>query len=202
MSLVIPIAHDFTCGWCWVGLSQVKKLQQEFPVTFDWLAYELYPETEELPGPSAARPEEIPNKPKTPSRMALAYAAQDMDPPTNKHPLIRTHNAHEAVEFAKTEGVQDALVERLYKAFWEENTNINEVSVLLTLSDGIVGDLDGMQRAIEERRFKDKIVPFDDPAYASGVFNVPTYWIDGERYAEQPYRVVAHALRKFITANV
>lgn len=194
--LVIPVAHDFSCGWCWIGLSQTKRLQQEFAIRFDWIGYELYPESMPLPGPSAPRPEEHPNKPKTPSRLALAYAAEGMDPPTNKHPLTRTHNAHEAVEYAKFEGVQDRLVERLYRAFWEEATNIDDIPTLLKLSQGIVESLSELERAIVERRFKDKIVPYDDEAYASGVYNVPTFWIGGERYAEQPYRVLAAALQK------
>ncbi len=201
MSLVIPVAHDFTCGWCWVGFFQVQRLKKEFGVEFDWRAYELYPEELELPGPSAPKLDTPDNRPKTPSRLALAYAAQDMDAPTNKHPLIRTFNAHEAVEFAKSEGVQDELVERLYRAFWEEATNINDLPTLLNLSKDIVTDIKGLEESVRSRRHKDQITPYDEPAYATGVYNIPTFWIGGERYSEQPYRVIATALKKHLENN-
>ncbi|MBX3117897.1 MAG: DsbA family protein [Fimbriimonadaceae bacterium] len=196
MPLVIPVAHDFTCGWCWVGFFQVLKLRKEFDIEFDWRGYELYPEALELPGPSAPRPIEYPERPKTPSRMALAYAAQDMDPPTNYHPLIRTHNAHEAVEFAKTEGTQNELVERLYYAYWTEATNINDLPTLLRLAEGIVTNIPELESSVKEQRFQESIIGYDEPAYATGVYNIPTFWIGGERYSEQPYRVIANALRK------
>ena len=35
MSLIIPVAHDFICPWCWVGLLQVNRLKEEFPVDFE-----------------------------------------------------------------------------------------------------------------------------------------------------------------------
>jgi hypothetical protein len=38
-------------------------------------------------------------------------------------------------------------------------------------------------------------VGFDDPAYASGVYNVPTFFIGEERYAEQPLTVLKKAVR-------
>jgi hypothetical protein len=55
-----------------------------------------------------------------------------------------------------------------------------------------------MVQAIKERRFEDKIIAFDEPSYATGVYNVPTFYIGGERYAEQPYGVLQQAMRKLV----
>jgi predicted DsbA family dithiol-disulfide isomerase len=115
---------------------------------------------------------------------------------------MRTFNAHEAVEYAKTEGVQDALIEALYRAYWEEGKEINKPEVLEELAKGIVADVPAMMYAVGAKQFKDKIVGFDDDAYAKGVFNVPTFFIGGERYAEQLYSTISNAVKALHPAGV
>lgn len=194
--MTIPVAHDFTCPWCWIGFFQVRAMQREFGVEFDWLAYELYPD--ELPWPEPGpRLVETP-RPKTPTRLELAYAAQGMQKPTVIRPSkMRIHNAHEAMELAKVHRVDDELVERLYRAYWERGEVINDVEVLVCLSDGLL-QADELRSAVEERRFKDKIVGFDQGAYATGVYNVPNFWIGQRMLAEQPYMVLQSALRRVL----
>lgn len=197
MPLVIPVAHDFICPWCWIAVFQTKQLATEFDVSFDWIGYELYPENLEWPATPApnTEPKPVSPKPKTPTRMELAYAAENMDKPTVKRPEhMRSHNAHEAVELAKLSGVQDAVIETLYRAYWEEGTEINDSEILCSLLKEFV-DTAELRNAIVTRQFADKIVGFDEPAYENGVYNVPTYWIGGERYAEQPTRVLSNVIR-------
>lgn len=53
-----------------------------------------------------------------------------------------------------------------------------------------------MRASIETEQFADRIVGFDAPAYKTGIFNVPTFIIAGERYAEQPYLVLEKAVAR------
>lgn len=199
MPTLIAVAHDYICPWCWIGLLQIKALKEEFDVEFDYLSYELMPE--ELPWdpptPPAPEPPQPENKPKTPSRLALAYAAQGIEPPTVKRPRrMRSHNALEATEYAKTEGKADAFVERLYRALWEEGREINNPDVLAELAEGLLDDVPAMLKAVETKQFDSQIVKFDDESYAKGVYNVPTYFIGGVRYAEEPLITIRKALRE------
>jgi len=195
MAAVIPVAHDFLCPWCWIGWHQTKRLSKEFRVEFDWIGHELFPE--ELAWPEPGEPEvENPDRPKTPSRLDLAYAAEGMTPPTVARPRrMRIHNALQAVEEGKAQGVADQVVEALYKAFWEEGRAIGEEDVLLEILAPIVPNVESLSATLRNRAHKHKIVPFDDEAYAAGVYNVPTFFIGGERYAEQPYSVLVRALQ-------
>ncbi|MEQ1822273.1 MAG: DsbA family protein [Fimbriimonadaceae bacterium] len=199
--MIIPVAHDFNCPWCWVALFQTKQLKAEFGVEFEWRAYELMPEA--LPwDESAPRPEAKTDRPKTPTRMDLAYAAQGIPKPTaERAKRMRTHNCHEAVEFAKLEGVHEPLIEAIYRGYWEQSLNVNEIDTLIELAKACVSDLAGLRLAIETKQFNDKIVPYDDEAYASGVYNVPTYWIGGERYAEQPISVLREAIARELSGQ-
>lgn len=193
--MVIPVAHDFNCPWCWIGYFQAFDLKQEFGIELEWRGYELYPDELEWPAPAAPIPVAYPDRPHTPTRLELAYAAQGMDKPTSVRPKqMRTHNAHEAVELAKLSGVADDLMHRLYPGYWNEGLNINEADVLRELCDGLL-DLDELDDVLATRRFADQIIPYDAAAYASGVYNVPTFWIGGVRYAEDTYRRISAAMR-------
>ncbi len=194
MPLTIPVAHDFICPWCWAGWLQTRRLQREFGVSFDWKGYELFPDELEWPD-YPATPEVKTNRPPTLSRFEFLLAADGITmPKADKPKKMRTHNAHEAVEFAKTEGVADEFVGVLYHAYWEQGQDINDPKVLKKLAKGIVEERDAMLTAIEKRRFKNNIVGFDDDAHADGVWNVPTFFIGGQRLAEQPYQVLKNAI--------
>lgn len=176
-----------------MGLLQALELKREFGIEFEWRGYELYPDSVEFPT-SPALPKVVTNRPETPTRMALAYAAQGIERPTNRGPgNLRTHHAHEAVELAKLGGTQDALVERLYRAYWEEAQDISDPAVLIELASAYVNPLE-LEQVLRERRFAANIVEYDVPAYATGVYNVPTFWIGGDRYAEQPYEILRKAM--------
>ena len=194
MPLTIPIAHDFICPWCWVGLFQAKRLREEFGVQIDWKGYELFPDALEWPTPSPA-PEPSANKPQTPSRLDFILVTDEIEMPEIARPRqMRTHNAHEALAYAQTEGKADAFAEALYRAYWEQAREINRPEILRELAQGLL-DVEAMAKAVEERAFASEIVGFDDDAYAAGVYNVPTFWIGGERYAEQPYVVLKKAVQ-------
>lgn len=196
MSLVVQIAHDYTCPWCYIALHQAKKLKENYDVEFDWVGYEMWPEELEWPEPSA--PPESSPRPRTPTRFELAMAAEGLDHPKIKVPRpsnMRIHNALEAAEYAKSTGEFEALNEKLYTAYWEQGRAIGEIDVILELAEGIVKDLDALKAAMVERKFRDKIVPFDDEAHEKGVWNVPTFFINGGRYAEQPRVALERVLK-------
>jgi predicted DsbA family dithiol-disulfide isomerase len=199
--MTVRIAHDFICPWCWIGLLQARKLQQEFGVDIEWIGYELFPNELEWPDfqPAKSDPE---NKPKTLTRLQfLEYADNTPIPQSDRPKKMRSHNAHLAVELAKKHGIEDSLVEALYRAFWQEGQNINDVDVLEKIAKGrFPSDVD-LRAAIAAEEGAENIVHFDDDAYKGGVYNVPTFFIGDERLAEQPYGVLKAAVEKSVAAN-
>lgn len=193
MPRTIQVAHDFTCQWCWIGLSQAKRLRAEFGVEVEWLPFEQYPDAMDFPTPSTptAQPE---GRPKTPSRMHLALAAEGLEPPLARPYALRTTRAHQAVETAKRFGVADLMVERIYGAYWRHGLDIDRIDMLLLLAKGLISDEALLRQSLEELPDREAITLYDDAAYAAGFFNLPTFVIDGERYAEQPYVVLQNAL--------
>ncbi len=202
MSICITIAHDFVCPWCWIGQKQAQKLQKEFGVEIDWRGYQLFPDELEWPEPSAPTPEN-PDRPKVPNRLDLMLKLEDLTYPSNKFVgRMRTHNAHEAVEFAKTLGKADEMIEALYDAYWLNGIEIDKIEHLTEVVRAVLGDPTECMHAVANKQFAAEIVGFDDPAYAKGVYNVPTFWIDGKRYAEQPYIVLSAAVKEMLATPV
>ena len=195
--MTIRVAHDFNCPWCWVGLFQAQRLEREFGVAIEWVGYELFPK--DMAWDYSSCPIEPKNKPKTPGRFAIHSFAEGISVPNIDRPFEqRTYNAHQAVEYAKTEGVANQLVERLYRAHWEEGKDINTLETLGKEAQGIIVNIPAMLKAVEDNRFDDQVVDFDKPAYDSGVYNLPTFFIGDERLAEQPYRKIKAAMEKLI----
>lgn len=201
MSLKIALAHDFTCVWCWIGLQQVRRLRNEFDVEFDWMSFEQTPIGMDFVPPVV--PDQSPGQAPVPSRLQLMLAAEGLQLPIVIKPRnVRTDNAHQAARFARRFGQEEALIERIYDAFWEEGKDINSVEVLMELSQGLVQDQEGMKRAIETKEFADEIVGFNEPAFAKGFYNIPTFIINGEKYAEQPYSVLRSAVAKAVDESI
>lgn len=192
--MIVQIAHDFTCPWCWIAWHQAQRLREQFGVDFEWLAYELWPDELEEPV-SKPQPPPNPNRAPVPSRLELAYAASNVQKPMYLGHGYRIHNALEAVEHAKKVGRESQMVERLYKAHWMEGLAINRVDVLAQVCKSVVPDVEAMIRDIDSRAGAAKIVPFDDTSYSKGVYNVPTFFIGDKKYAEQPYAVLERALK-------
>ncbi|MBX7132321.1 MAG: dihydrofolate reductase family protein [Fimbriimonadaceae bacterium] len=193
MPRIVQVAHDFTCQWCWIGLSQTKRLKAEFGVEIEWLPFEQWPEDMDFPDPSPP-PVHPANRPKTPTRLQFAMAAEGLSPVTARPYTLRTTRAHQAVEIAKRYGVADQLVDRIYSAYWRHGLDIDRIDLLLLLARGLVPGEAEMKRALEELPDRSALTVFDDPAYAKGIYNLPSFIIDGERYAEQPYTVLREAL--------
>ncbi len=191
MALTIPVAHDFNCAWCWVGFLQARRLQKEFGIEIDWHGFEIHPESDPWDEEPAAR------QPGVPSRLDLHLWAEQVElPKVDRIKRVRTFNAHQAVEYAKTERCEDYLVEAIYRGYWEQGRDINDPAVLAELAIGIVQDIDAMEQAIAKRTYADNIIQFDEPAYEQGVTHVPCFFIGGERYAEQKYQVLRKAVEE------
>lgn len=157
----------------------------------------MFPDELDWPESTPAVP--IPNKPVTPSRFELMLAAEGIVMPVVERPKrMRTHNAHEALAFAKANGEQDLALEVLYRAYWERGIEINNPEVIMQLFTSAGLKTDGLSEAIQQRPFANDIIGFDDAAYAKGVYNVPTFFISGERYAEQPFNVLRRAIARAI----
>ncbi len=193
----LTVAHDFICPWCWVAWEQSKKLKSEFPaLELDWVGYELLPEGLEYT-PSAPEPAS-PRKPRVPSRFDLLLLAENLTLPKRTRSFSRSRRALEGAEFAKEAGKADAYLGEVYHAYWEGDRDIADPTVLAEIAERVGLDVAAFATALDQRTYRDRIVEYDEPAHAAGVWNVPTWMFPEEWVAEQPYSVVRDMTERFL----
>lgn len=200
MPRVIRLAHDIICPWCWIAFHQVQQLQQEFDVTFDWVGHELFPPDMEWPDPAPPVEHDSRRAP-VPTRLELAYFASGVTPPTPKtRPPggMRSHNVLLAFEWAKQDGCLEPLLNKLYRAYWEEGQVVNDLDVLADLARGIASNPAKLIESVKAEEFAEKVISFDDPSYEAGVFNVPTFFVGALKLAEQPLPVLRTAIASWL----
>lgn len=198
-TLTVSVMHDYLCPWCWVGFFQAQKLAAEFPqLTLNWVGAELLPE-ELGPLPEHKPTPKDPNAP--PSRFEL-FAQSEGVPLTENRTIgvVRTHFALEGAEYVKDKAPAafDAYNEAVYRAFWERSEDISNLDVLCPLAAGVGLDADDFLRAVSSKTYHDKIIRFDDDAYAADITHVPTFAFRGERCAEAPYEIIRDLASRFL----
>jgi predicted DsbA family dithiol-disulfide isomerase len=193
----LTVAHDVVCPWCWVAVRQAALLRAEFPsLELRWVGFELLPAglayTPHPKDPDADR------KPRIPTRFELLLAADGLTLPKRNGPLSNSRLALEGGEFAWEAGKQGAYLDALYHTYWEEDQDVSDKAVLTEVAEEAGLDVGEFISALEDRRYRDRIVEFDDPAHAAGIWNVPTWEFPEAWIAEQPYAVVRAFAERFV----
>ncbi len=194
------VAHDYICPWCWVAWEQQKRLKAEFPTLhLVWKGFDLLPEgmAYNPPPPDPSQPK----KPRIPSRLELLLAADDLALPKRDKPFSRSRLALEGAEFAMENGRADEYHDAVYHLYWEESQDIADREVLREAARRAGLDVREFDRALDERRYRDRIIEFDEPAHAAGIWNVPTWEFPEEWIAEQPCSEVRQFAERFVRSG-
>jgi predicted DsbA family dithiol-disulfide isomerase len=195
----VIIAHDYLCPWCWVGFFQAKWLKEEFPqIKQDWRGYELLPEAL---GPIPAYNPQPRNPNAPPSRLDQLAAIEGLVIPRDRTiGAVRTHDALQGAEYVKDKAPDlfDNYNEAVYRAYWEQSQDISSHDVLGRIIGEIGLNPPDFIDAVSRKAYSDKVVGFDDDAYADDVTHVPTFIFRGERCAEAPYSTIRDLALRFM----
>ena len=210
----LTIISDVICPWCFIGKKNLEKALDLLPNRHDysivWRPYELNP----------GMPREGMDRREYRSRKfgswehSLALDAQVAQAGqqagiTFRHDLMKrtpnTLNAHRLIWFAQREGVQDTVVEGLFKAYFTDGRDVGDLEVLADLAAAA-----GLERAktaaflasdegAEEVRLEESM------AISKGISAVPTFILGGEELfsgARKPDVIAAHLTEAVAPCNV
>jgi predicted DsbA family dithiol-disulfide isomerase len=110
-----------------------------------------------------------------------------------------TLDAHQLVHLAREQGCQDAMIERLYRAYFSEARSVFDQQSLVELAHDVGLDRDTAREVLAEGRYVSAVR--DDAAMAQrlGITGVPFFVIDG-RYGISGAQPSATFLEAFTTA--
>ena len=181
----LDILSDPICPWCYIGKAHLDRaLAQtgDHPFEIEWHPFQLNPD---MPADGMGRVDYLEHKFGGKEGAMRAYApiveaAEKAGLDINFSGIQRTPNtlnAHRLIHWAGLEGRQTPVVSFLFKAYFVDNLDIGDVSVLLDIAQEA-----GMDRAMTERLLsgdsdREDISERDRHARARGVTGVPTHII-------------------------
>ena len=188
--VTLDIFSDPICPWCYIGKTNLDRAIAErghHPFTIRWQPFQLNPD---MPPEGMDRRAYLEAKFGGKEGAVRAYApvveaAEKAGLEINFEAITRTPNtldAHRLIHWSELEGVQFAVVDALFRAYFVEGRDIGDGEVLCDIADScdmdaaVVGRLLASDADVEEIRARDAA------ARNMGVTAVPTF-IVGQRHA-------------------
>jgi predicted DsbA family dithiol-disulfide isomerase len=205
-SISVDVISDVACPWCYLGkrrLERAVSLVSDVDVAVRWRPFRLDPT---IPPGGISRKDYIVRKFGSLEAVGKAHAqleafgrAEGID---FHFDLIErsadTTNAHRLIRWAAADVKEDAVVERLFAAYFAEGKDIGNASILAATAGeaGLDAESIGARLATDEDRRA--VAAEIEEAYRIGVTGVPCF-IVGRRYAvvgAQPGETIAAAIRR------
>ncbi|GAA1846812.1 DsbA family protein [Microbacterium koreense] len=192
-TIKIDVWSDIACPWCYIGKRNLENGvaatdgDEDAPrVEVTYHSFELAPDTPvdfdggeveylaQHKGVSEAQAQEM----LTRVTGVAADAGLEYRFDLLKH--TNTVKAHELLHFAKENGAQHALAERLMSAYFTEGRHLGQSDELVALAADAGLDADAAREALESGRFFDAVQADKAQAAAYGINGVPFFVIDGK----------------------
>ncbi|GAA2459332.1 MULTISPECIES: DsbA family oxidoreductase [Agromyces] len=187
----IDIWSDIACPWCYIGKRHfeagVAALGDDAPeIEVEYHSFELAPDTPvdfegseiDFLAKHKGMPAERVQQMLQHVTGVAANAGLDYDFDALQH--TKTLKAHELLHFAKSEGRQLELAERLFRAYFTEGRHVGRVDELVALAADAGLDADAAREALESGRFAAAVQADIAQAGAYGINGVPFFVIDGK----------------------
>jgi predicted DsbA family dithiol-disulfide isomerase len=202
----VEIWSDVVCPWCYIGKRRFEAALRDFPhpVEVTWKSFQLDPRA--TSAPAGGHAEHLAEK----YGRSLEQAQQMVDSVTAaaaaeglayRLDIARSGNtfdAHRLLHLAKAAGVQDALKERLDRAYFTEGEPVDDPATLARLAVEVGLEADEVADVLATDRYADDVRADIDEAHALGISGVPFFVLD-RRYGvsgAQPAELLRQALEQ------
>ena len=179
----IDIVSDTVCPWCFIGKRRMERAlaqRPEMPFQISWRAYRLDaqvpPEGVDRKAYMRAKFGDNPQAKAMGDALRQAGAdegiAFDFDS-IEKRP--NTTDSHRLIRWATSAGVQDDVVERLFRAYFEQGRDIGSSAVLMEIASEADMDVELVEQLLASDADRELIEREDALAHQMGISGVPTF---------------------------
>mgnify|MGYP006269786165 CR=1 FL=1 len=184
----LDIFSDPICPWCLIGkthLDRALTTRPDHPFEIRWHPFQLKPD---MPKGGMDRQTYLEDKfggadgaAQTYGRIAETAAALGLD--LDLDAITRTPDttdAHRLIHWAEVEGVQDAVVDGLFTAYFREGRDIGRMEVLADIADTAGLDAAIVARLLITDEDIDEVRGRDAAAREMGITAAPTFIVAGQ----------------------
>ena len=184
----LDIISDPICPWCFIGKTNLEKaLEGNLNLIFNirWYPFQLNPE---MPAQGMERRTYLETKFGGKEAAVKAYApvvehAEMAGLTLNLEAISHTPNtldAHRLIHWAGVEEKQNAVVDALFEAYFQNGRNIGDSEVLADIADSCGMDAAVVFKLLNSEADKEETRARDASARDMGVNSVPTFIVAGQ----------------------
>jgi predicted DsbA family dithiol-disulfide isomerase len=204
----IEIWSDIACPWCYIGKRRLEAALAEFEhrdeVRVRWRSFELDPSAPpERAGDRAERLAEkygmsVEQAREAEQRLTSAAAGEELPFRFDLARSGNTFDGHRLVHLAETYGLQDAMKERLLRAYFTEGELMSDHDALVRLAAEVGLDQQEVRELLGSDRYADDVRADERTAGELGISAVPTFVVDRRLGASgaQPPEALLDLLRQ------
>jgi predicted DsbA family dithiol-disulfide isomerase len=204
----IDVWSDIACPWCYVGKRRLEHALQEFPhdVEVVWHSFELDPSAPKERDPSVSHAERLAKKYGMSVEQAR-HKSQHLTDVARGEGLTfdfdhirsgNTFDAHRLIHFAHARGRQDAVKERLFKAYLEQGALMSDHPTLIRLAVEAGLDEGEATEMLASDQYATEVRNDEAQAQALGIHGVPFFVLDRRLAVSgaQPPQILSSALHQ------
>ncbi|MEQ8244067.1 DsbA family oxidoreductase [Fulvivirga sp.] len=186
----IEIWSDIVCPFCYIGKRRIENALKNHPhadkIEVEWKSFLLNPEMvsdptkknveylAEIKGWSLEQAKQI-------TQQVVDMAAQEgLEYNMDQAMVANPKDAHRVIQYAKTQGLGDAMKERSLKAYFTEGKNISDFETITTLAVETGLDADKVKEVLESGEYAEKVQHDIYESQQLGVRGVPFFVLDGK----------------------
>ena len=193
LPIKVDVWSDIACPWCYIGKRKFEAGSGLFAgaseargVEVEYHSFELSPDTpvdfegNEADFLATHKGIEAEQAQQMLDRVTGIAASVGLNYDYDHLKHTNTVLAHEAIHFAKAQGKQLEMTERLLSAYFLEGRHVGQVAELAALGGELGLDADALTTALETHEFLDAVREDQQTAAEYGINGVPFFVIDGK----------------------
>ncbi len=184
----VEIWSDVACPWCYIGKRRFEAALERFEhrdeVNVTWRSFELDPGAP--PARTGDRAERLAEKygmtvqqaREAEQRLTAVAAGEDLPFRFDIARSGNTFDGHRLLHLAETHDRQDAMKERLLRAYFTEGELISDHDTLVRLAVEVGLDQQEVRELLAGERYADEVREDERTARELGISAVPTFVVD------------------------
>jgi predicted DsbA family dithiol-disulfide isomerase len=201
LGMQLHVWSDVVCPWCYIGKRRLERALGAWdgePVDVVWRPFQLDPSSPSDGMPTgealAAKFGDADVAAQAMTRVTEVAAAEGLEYRMADSVRANTFDAHRLIAFAREQGIQDAVQERLFRAHFCEGAHIGDPEVLVKLATDV--GLEGAEDALRAETLAERVRAELAEGMSIGVRSVPTFVVGrrGVAGAQDP-EVILELLR-------